>query len=84
MPETRYIKEFDNQGNLINQIPYEVSDEQLLIEQLGAESNSYHTLAVQAYNGWASLTAAQKDKILKFLLGYYLASGQKLGYFRVE
>ena len=29
MPETRYIDEYDNQGNIINKIPYEVSDEEL-------------------------------------------------------
>ena len=29
MPETRYIEEYDNQGNIINKIPYEVSDEEL-------------------------------------------------------
>ena len=33
MPETRYIEEYDNQGNIINQIPYEVSDEELEREQ---------------------------------------------------
>jgi len=29
MPETRYIEEYDNQGNIINRIPYEVSDEEV-------------------------------------------------------
>jgi len=29
MPEIRYIEEYDNQGNIINKIPYEVSDEEL-------------------------------------------------------
>ena len=33
MPETRYIEEYDNQGNVINTIPYEVSDEELEREQ---------------------------------------------------
>jgi len=32
MPETRFIEEYDNQGNVINRIPYEVSDEQLADE----------------------------------------------------
>jgi len=36
MPETRYIDEYDN-GVLVNQIPYEVTDEQLAHE---AESAS--------------------------------------------
>ena len=33
MPETRYLEEYDNQGNIINRIPYEVSDEELKREQ---------------------------------------------------
>lgn len=33
MPETRYIEEYNNQGNIINNIPYEVSDEELAREQ---------------------------------------------------
>ena len=33
MPETRYIEEYDNQGNIINNIPYEVSDDELEKEQ---------------------------------------------------
>ncbi len=32
MPETRYIDEYDNNGNVINKIPYEVSDEELELE----------------------------------------------------
>ena len=32
MPETRFIEEYDGQGNIINKIPYEVSDEQLTDE----------------------------------------------------
>ena len=31
MPETRYIEEYEN-GILVNQIPYEVSDEELADE----------------------------------------------------
>ena len=33
MPETRYIEEYNNQGNIINRIPYHVSDEELKREQ---------------------------------------------------
>ena len=29
MPETRYIEEYDNQGNVIKKIPYEVSNGEL-------------------------------------------------------
>lgn len=54
---------------------------QQLTAALNVECNGYHTLAVQAYNNWDSLTVAQKDRVLKFILGYYLSSGQRQGYF---
>lgn len=55
--------------------------EEILLRELAEEANSYHTLAILAYNNYASLTVAQKDQVLKFLLGYYLTSAQRLGYF---
>ena len=52
MPKIRYIEEFDNQGNIINTIPYEVSDEELEreemenpIDQLSALSDTELTTA---------------------------------------
>lgn len=56
---------------------------QILTEQLDQIHNDGHVLALQAYNNWASLTLGQKDTVLKFLLGYYLSSAQRLGYFRL-
>jgi len=34
MPEIRYREVYDNEGNIIAREPYEVSDEQLRIEEL--------------------------------------------------
>lgn len=34
MPETRYITTYDQNGNIISQVPYEVSDEELALEKL--------------------------------------------------
>ena len=72
MPETRYIDEYDNQGNVINRIPYEVTDEQLYQEQLAAEMNAAHTQAIAAYKNWDSLTPKQKDAALKNLVKWAL------------
>lgn len=54
---------------------------ELFTEQVEEELNSYHSLALQAYQNWGSLTLAQKDRILQFLLSFYLSAGQRLGYF---
>ena len=81
MTEIRYVKTYDSQGNLVDSQPYEVSDQQLLEEQLSRELNENHLLALQAYQNWSSLTPPQKDKILKLLLGFYLSAGRKLNYF---
>ena len=67
MPETRYIEEYDGKGNLVNKIPYEISD-----EQLEREFNDVHTQAILALNNWSSLTAKQKDTILKNLVKWAL------------
>jgi len=45
MPETRYIEEYDNQGNIINKIPYEVSDEELEREQTERDIDELFSLA---------------------------------------
>ncbi len=83
MPQTRYREEYQN-GVLVNRIPYQVSDAEILYGQTTAEYNAYHTLAVQAYRNWGVLTPTQKDRILQFLLGFYLVAGPKLGLFRIE
>lgn len=61
MPETRYIEEYDNQGNVINKIPYEVSDEELLRE--GAEKEVASLSALPD----TELTTAKLKKLVKAL-----------------
>ena len=71
MPETRYIIEYEN-GVEVNRIPYEVSDEQLYLEQLEAEFNDAHEKAILALKNWSSLTSARKDASLKGLVKWAL------------
>lgn len=61
MPETRYIEEYDNQGNVINTIPYEVSDEELKRE--GAEK----AVAELSVLPDAELTTTKLKKLVKAL-----------------
>ena len=84
MAETGYNEVYDSQGNLVESAPFVISDDQLLVRDLTKESNEYHTLALQALRNWGSLTLPQKDKVLKFLLGFYLVAGQQLGYFKID
>lgn len=72
MPETRYTCTYNEQGNLIEKTPYQVSDEQIYQEQLAAEFNFVHEQAILAYKNWNSLTLAQKDAILKNLMKWAL------------
>jgi len=72
MPETRYIRHFDKDGNELEPTPYEVSDEQLYQEQLAKKFNDMHTQAIAALKNWSSLTLAQKDTILKNLVKWAL------------
>ena len=58
--ETRYIEEYDGQGNVINRIPYEVSDEELLQEQLAEKFNSGHEDLVRLIKNWPTMNKAQK------------------------
>lgn len=73
MPETRYIEEYDNQGNIINRIPYEVSDAELAIEAVEAETSEANDNALIAYQNFGNLTLAQKNRILKGLLGDFIS-----------
>lgn len=84
MPELGYNEVYDSQGNVVESVPFTISDNQLLVRGLAKEANEYHTLAMQAYRGWGSLTIVQKDKVLQFLLGFYLVAGQQLGYFHID
>lgn len=74
MPETRYVEEYDNEGNVINRIPYEVSDEQLHLENLEKENNEAHMLLLQAYRNFDTLTAAQVKQVVRALLRDYIVS----------
>ena len=69
MPETRYIEEYDNQGNIINKIPYEVSDEQLTDEAEERELAKAGQLIDQITN------LAQAKAFLKRLYSRLLKKG---------
>ena len=69
MPETRYIEEYDNQGNMINKIPYEVSDEQLTDEAEERELAKAGQLIDQITN------LAQTKRFLKRLCSRLLKKG---------
>lgn len=94
MPETRYIYKYTYPEGLtaeekipanaiIEQIPYEVSDEQLYMEQLEKECNETHLKVLLAINNWSKLTPAQKDELLKFLAKFYIVAGVRLGCFNL-
>ena len=69
MPETRFIEEYDNQGNVINRIPYEVSDEQLADEAEERELAKAGQLIDQITN------LAQAKTFLKRLCSRLLKKG---------
>ena len=69
MPETRFIEEYDNQGNMINKIPYEVSDEQLADEAEERELAKAGQLIDQITN------LAQAKAFLKRLYSRLLKKG---------
>ena len=69
MPETRFIEEYDNQGNMINKIPYEVSDEQLADEAEERELAKAGQLIDQITN------LAQAKTFLKRLCSRLLKKG---------
>lgn len=82
-PEIGHHIKYDSQGNILEDIPFAITDDQLLLRECTEDSNEYHTLAIQALRNWDSLTLPQKDKVLKFLLQFYLSAGERLGYFTV-
>ena len=69
MPETRYIEEYDGRGNMINKIPYEVSDEQLTDEAEERELAKAGQLIDQITN------LAQAKTFLKRLCSRLLKKG---------
>lgn len=82
MPETRHKIKYDRQGNIIEQTPYEVSDEQLYFEQQEQDNNEAHIPMLQAFRNFDSLTAAQVRQLVKALLRDYLVR-EKDFYLRV-
>jgi hypothetical protein len=72
MTETRYIEEYDGQGNVLNRIPYTVDDITLKVEALAHAGNEQHLELVRAYKNWATLTTAQKETVLKAMLRFYI------------
>ena len=69
MPETRFIEEYDGRGNMINKIPYEVSDEQLTDEAEERELAKAGQLIDQITN------LAQAKRFLKRLCSRLLKKG---------
>lgn len=57
MPETRYIDVYDNEGNLIAQESYEVSDEEL--EQEATREAAEEAKAKTKFNIFATITAQE-------------------------
>ena len=72
MPETRYIRHFDINGQELPPTPYQVSDAQLALEAIEHEVQVANDQALVAYQHWATLTLAQKDAALKALVGDYI------------
>ncbi len=72
MAETRVVKRIFKDGELIEEITTEISDEQLAVEQMEAEVQKANDNALNAYQNFDSLTPAQKNKILKGLLGDFI------------
>jgi hypothetical protein len=71
MPETRTIKEYTD-GVLVNEIPYEVSDKQLDVEQA---INNLVDLLPQArhlFKDWDTATSTEKDRVLKAALAFMI------------
>lgn len=57
-------------GVEIERASFHVPDEQLAVESLGKDIDSYIETAKKALDKWGTLTAAQKDTVLKFLLKF--------------
>ena len=62
MSETRYIEEYKD-SKLINKIPYEVSDEQLAVEQ-----KAQRLQELKAKVKTNILTEPEKDEVIKLIL----------------
>ncbi len=60
-------RHYDN-GELIQEVISEVSDEQLYQEQLAEEFNSTHELLIAALKNWDNLKPKEKDVLLAHLV----------------
>lgn len=76
MPETRYIETYEN-GEVVSREPYTVSDEELAIEQVRAETSEANDNALTAYLNFDKLTLAQKNRVLKGLLGDFIGRNRQ-------
>lgn len=65
MPETRYVEEYDNDGNVINRIPYVVSDEELYMEAREKGSNDASHRIRDNFDDWDTLSNTAKREALK-------------------
>lgn len=73
MPEIREVETvYDRQGNVVETVMGEISDEQLHQEALAQEFNDGHIAALAAVNNWSQVTTKQKDTLLKQLVRYAL------------
>jgi len=64
MLEIRYIREFKD-GVLVNEIPYTVSDEELVQEQLERDANDASHNCANALDDWDNLSNSGKREIVK-------------------
>ena len=67
----KYIIEYEN-GVEVNRIPFEISDSEVEVSQVETETKKANDNALLAYRNYDNLTLAQKDRILKGLLGDFI------------
>jgi len=60
-------------NNIVGQETRLVADAELSVEAAEAETAQANDQALVAYQGWANLTLAQKDRVLKTLLGDFIS-----------
>lgn len=74
LPNQRGTRLEDGKGNFLGyENVYEVSDEELLIEQIETETEEANDQALWAYTNFDSLNDAQRKKVLKGLLGDFIS-----------
>ena len=82
MPEKRVIETIYGVGgydptkpnnNIIEQVTAVISDAQLAIEAAEAETKAANDQAMVAYKNFASLSLAQRNTVLKALLGDFIS-----------